>query len=67
MKYLNKQLYMKVLFDFQLNNNEESTIKMDIKEWSGNKNEYDTFFKTLNEFIKQLPELYKQPTMLINK
>lgn len=67
MKYLNKQLYMKVLFDFQLNNNEESTIKMDIKEWSGNKNEYDTFFKTLNEFIKQLPELYKQPIMLINK
>lgn len=58
---------MKVLFDFQLNNNEESTIKMDIKEWSGNKNEYDTFFKTLNEFIKQLPELYKQPIMLINK
>ena len=58
---------MKVLFDFQLNSNEESTIKMDIKEWSGNKNEYNAFLKTLNEFIKQLPELYKQPITLVNK
>ena len=63
---------MQVIFDFDFKcypykDGESSHLKMTINNFSGNKDEYNTCFKAIGEFVEQLPQLIKQPITLVNK